>query len=132
MQESPIFTKTYDLLLWLIPQATKFPRLHRFGLGERVTRLALDFQESILEAGLRRNRERSMVLIRADVQLAQLRHHLRLCKDLGLLSIGQYEHITRMTVEVGRLLGGWQKSNIRTGQAEGGAGGAGRLVEQQS
>jgi hypothetical protein len=110
MDESPIFTRTHDLLLWLLPQATKFPRAHRFGLGERVTRLALDFQESITAAGLRRGPERSGILMRADVQLAQLRQHIRLCKDLELISLRQYEHAAGMLVEVGRLLGGWQKS----------------------
>ena len=53
MKESPIFTHTYDLLLWLIPHVVKFPRVHRFGLGERVTRQALDLQETLIAAGLR-------------------------------------------------------------------------------
>ena len=38
--------------------------------------------------------------------------HLRLSRDLQLISMGQYEHAARMLVEVGRLLGGWQKSSV--------------------
>ncbi len=129
MQESPIFSKTYDLLLWLLPQATKFPRSHRFGLGERVTRLALDFQESLIAAGLQRGEKRILLLEQADTQLAQLRQHVRLSKDLALISTSQYEHVSRMLVEIGRLLGGWLKSNQKSGQAEGSAG---RFVEQSS
>jgi hypothetical protein len=110
MDESPIFSRTYDFLLWLLPQITKFPRAHRFGLGERVTRLALDFQESLVAAGLRGGPERSARLLQADVQLAQLRQHIRLCKDLELISLHQYEYVAGMLVELGRLLGGWQKS----------------------
>lgn len=131
MNESPIFSRTYDMLLWLLPHVTKFPRVHRFGLGERITRLGLDFQETLIAAGLHRGRERVTLLDKADIQLAQLRQTIRLGKDLQLLSIGQYEHIAAMLVEVGRLLGGWRKSLSTTGQAEGGAGSAGRLVEQQ-
>ena len=82
MKESPIFSRTYDLLLWLIPQALKFPRAHRFGLGERVVCRALDLQETLVAAGLRRDQERSHLLETADAQLAQLRQVLRLCKDL--------------------------------------------------
>ncbi len=111
VDESPIFSRTYDMLLWLIPQATKFPRQHRFGLGERVTRLALDLQETLIAAGLRRGPNRSALLLQADTQLAHLRQSLRLCKDLQLVSIDQYEHVSTMLVEIGRLLGGWQKSN---------------------
>lgn len=132
MQESPVFSRTYDLLLWLIPQVTKFPRAHRFGVGERATRLSLSLQETLTAAGLSSGPERARYLKEADVQLAQLRQHLRLCADLGCLSIAQYEHASRMMAEVGRLLGGWQKSERTTGSAKGGAGGSGRLVEQQS
>ena len=43
MKQSPIFTKTYDLLRWLIPQTVKFPRQQRFVLAEAVQRTALTF-----------------------------------------------------------------------------------------
>ncbi len=132
MKESPIYSRTYDLVLWLIPQAIKFPREHRFGLGERVTRRALDFQETIIAAGLRKGTRTLNFLQCADTQLAQLRQTLRMCRDLKLISIGQYEHVATMLVEIGRLLGGWQKKLSNTGQAEREQGGARRFVEQQS
>ena len=44
MNKSPLFIRTHDLILWMIPQVQKFPRAHRFGLGERVQRLVLDFK----------------------------------------------------------------------------------------
>ena len=109
MKESPIFSRTNDLLLWLLPQATKFPRSHRFGLGERVVRQALDFQEALITAGLTAGQARAERLNQADVQLALLRHWMRLCKELELLTLAQYEHISQMLVEIGRLLGGWKK-----------------------
>ena len=109
MNESPLFVRTYDLLLWLIPQVQKFPRAHRFGLAERVQRAALDFQDSLVAAGKSQREQRIQWLARADVQLAQLRVWLRLARDLQILSLRQYEHVTRLIVEVGRLLGGWIK-----------------------
>ena len=107
MNESPLFSRTYDMLLWLIPQATRFPRVHRFGLGERVVRLGLTFQETIIAAALHQGRERRDLLKRADVHLAQLRTTLRLCKDLELFSLGKYEYVAERLVEVGKLLGAW-------------------------
>ena len=115
MQESPVFLRTYDLLLWLLPQVTKFPRVYRFGLGERIIRLGLDFQDSLIVAGLKPASERSPYLAQADVQLAQLRRLIRMCKDLQSLSIGQYEHASKMLAEVGRLLGGWRKKTSING-----------------
>jgi len=111
MQESPIFSRTYDLILWLLPQASKFPRVHRFGLGERVVRQVLDFQETLVKAGLSK-KERARLLDDADVQLAILRQNLRLCKDLDIIKLNQYEHVSKMLAEIGRLLGGWKKSNL--------------------
>jgi hypothetical protein len=114
MNESPIFSKTYDLLLWLVPQTTKFPRQHRFGLGEHILHHALDFQDKLLAASLSPANHRLSLLQEADIQLAQLRLNLRLCKDLELFTLKQYEHTTAMLVEIGRLLGGWQKT-LKTG-----------------
>lgn len=109
MNESPIYSKTYDLLLWLLPQAIKFPRAYRFTLAERVQRRALDFQETLLAAGLTNGTQRAETLRYADLQLAQLRQTLRLCQDLKLLTLAQYEHAGGMVNEIGRLLGGWLK-----------------------
>ena len=108
MKESPIFTRTYDLLRWLLPMTIKFPRQQRFVLAESVQRTALQFQEELIEAAY--SVEPTPKLKQADVTLTKLRFYLRLCRDLELLSIGQYAHVSRMVAEVGRLLGGWQKS----------------------
>lgn len=109
MQESPLYTKTYDLLLWLIPQAQKFPRVHRFGLGERVQRLALDFQDTLVLAGKCKGPERRQALQRADIQLEQLRLWVRLTRDFQLITLRQYEHAAALLRDVGRLLGAWLK-----------------------
>ena len=111
MNESPVFTRTYDMILWIIPQAQKFPRAHRFVLAERIQRLALDFQDSLVAAGKTKKDKRVAWLNRADIQLEQLRHWIRMARDLHLFSIGQYEHVSRMTTEVGNLLGTWLKES---------------------
>ena len=128
MNESPIFSRTYDFLLWLLPQAVKLPRAYRFTLAERLQARALDFQETLIAAGLASGAVRGRWLQRADTQLAQLRQALRLCHDLSLITLRQYEHAAERLTEIGRLLGGWRKTLGKTGPAEG----ARRRVEQQS
>lgn len=107
MKESPIFSRTYDLLQWLIPVTVKFPRQHRFVLAQVVQQTALSLQENLIEAS--KVAQPAEALLQADINLAKLRTHLRLCHDLKLLSTGQYEHVARMLAEIGRLLGGWIK-----------------------
>ena len=107
MEESPIFVKTYAFLQWLLPLTADFPRHHRLGLARRLEDSALNFYETILQAGKSANA--LPVLRDADVQLDRVRFYLRLCKDSKLLSIGQYEQGAQGVVEIGKLLGGWLK-----------------------
>ncbi len=108
MQQSPIFARTHDLLLWLIPRTTQFPREQRFVLGKAVQETALRFQEALIEAAMTRGREQQRALARADLDLTKLRFYLRLCQDLQLITLRQYRHVAEMMAEVGRLLGGWR------------------------
>lgn len=113
MSQSPIFAKTYDLLLWLVPRTTKFPREQRFVMARYVQDAALRFQEYLIEAGTlpkANKRDKLACLNKADVELTKLRFHLRLCRDLKLLDPGQHRHVSRMVDEIGRLLGGWFRS----------------------
>ncbi len=114
MNESPLFVRTYDFLLWLIPHAQKFPRLYRFTLAERVQRLALDFQDMLVAAGKSQGMSRVEKLKSADIQLEQLRVWVRFARDNQLFTLKQYEHAARSLSEIGRLLGAWLKQNRDT------------------
>jgi four helix bundle protein len=108
MKQSPIFSKTYDLVAWLIPLTIKFPRSQRFVMAGTLQREAIRFQELIIEAAHHRNK--SALLASADAELDKVRAHLRMSLDLGLIQPGQYEHAARTMTEIGRLLGGWMKT----------------------
>ncbi len=104
-----IFTQTYDLLTWLLPQCERFPKTQRFVVTQRLLAAALDFQESIFEANARSGGARLAHLQAADAQLNKLRLYLRLAHHWAWLSAGQYEHVSRMVAGLGKLLGGWIK-----------------------
>jgi len=107
--ESPIFTRTYDLLTWLLPATNAFPRAHRHTFTQRLLDAAFDLRERIEEANLRQGRARRERLSLADEALARVRVYLRLGARWGWLSDGQYAHVAAMVAEIGRLLGGWQR-----------------------
>ena len=109
-KEMVIFTRTYDLITWLLPATEKFPRSQRFVVTQRLHNSLLDFQEIIIEANALRNKERLRKLKLADAELRKLRLYLRLCQRWGWLSDGQYRHVSVMVSEIGKLLGGWLKS----------------------
>lgn len=106
--QSPLFVKSYDFLLWLIPLTLKFPKSQRFLLAERLGNMALAFYDIVLEAAMEQDQQAEL-LHQADKQLTKIRLYIRLSFDLHCISLGQYEHASRSLAEIGRLLGGWQK-----------------------
>lgn len=105
--EMVIFTRTYDLLGWLLPKAERFPKLYRATVTQRLMNAVLDFQESLYQAQAFDGKIRLRHLRQADAHLNMVRLYLRLVQQWGWLSTGQYEHAGRMVAEIGRLLGGW-------------------------
>ena len=46
--ELVVITKTYDLILWSCNHTGRFPRQHRFVLGERLERNLYDLLETLI------------------------------------------------------------------------------------
>lgn len=111
-EEMPIFTRSFDLLSWLLPASQHFPRVHRHGFTRRLLDAAFDLRERLEEADVRQGRVRGERLAQADEALARLRVYLRLASQFGWLSDGQYGHVAEIVAEIGRLLGGWRKATM--------------------
>ena len=100
--------KLYDVILWLMGRVEKFPRSQKFTLGDRIITLCLDTLDILIEATY--TRQRVPLLQKANVQLEKLRFLIRLCHDYKLFSSKQYAYISSEINEVGKLVGGWIKS----------------------
>lgn len=102
-----ILTQTYDLLMWLLPRSLKFPKSQRFVLTQRLQNALLDFQEGLFLANAHSEQERLQHLRNADAHLNKLRLYLRIAHQSEWLTPGQFEHVSKLVAEIGRLLGGW-------------------------
>jgi hypothetical protein len=110
-EQLDVVTKTYDLALWLLPQVAKFPRAHRFTLGERMESAVLDVLEQLVEA---QYTARKLELLRqVNRRLERLRFLVRLAKDLQVLGQRRYEHACERLHDVGSLVGGWIRQQQR-------------------
>jgi hypothetical protein len=107
MKQSPIFTRTYDFVAWLIPLTIKFPRSQRFVMAATLQREVIHFQELLIEAS--HQKDKSILLLSADAELDKVRTHVRMSLEMGLLQPNQYEHAARLMTEIGKLLGGWMR-----------------------
>ena len=66
----------HELLLWIIPQIDKFPRVRRFTLGERLESTLLEVLEATLEAAF--SARKQAAIDRANLRLETARHLWRL------------------------------------------------------
>ena len=109
--ELNVITKTYDLILWSCNHTGKFPRNHRFVLGERIERNLYDVLEILIRAKFTKHRRE--LLEQANLVLEILRFQMRLAKDLQCLKVESYGFAAKAIDEIGKLVGGWLKSSAK-------------------
>jgi hypothetical protein len=112
MATTPLFSKTFDFISWLIGVTNHFPRSQRFVVTKRLLDAALDFQELLVDANAERGKARMGLLDRADAELDKVRLYLRLAFKWEWLSEGQYWHAAQYVSEMGKLLGSWKKGTM--------------------
>jgi hypothetical protein len=112
-KQSPLFSKTYDFILWLLNHTEKFPKSERFRMGKRLEDTAFAFYETLMIAV--RSQDKQMILSGADLELNKLRLYIRLSRDRNLTNPRQYQYAAERLTEIGKLLGGWLKTLAPTG-----------------
>lgn len=95
------------MTVYVVPVCNKFPKNQRFILGQQIQNKLLQLATTTIEANKAFNK--SQLLDRLDTELDQFRFLVRIAADLKLMQTRQYEHISTMSAEVGKLLGGWQR-----------------------
>ena len=110
-EELIVITKTYDFILWSCNHTGKFPRNHRFVLGEKIERTLYNLLEILIQA--KYARQRQSLLEQANLTLEILRFQIRLAKDLQCLKVESYGFAAKAIDEIGKLVGGWLKSSSK-------------------
>ncbi len=88
----------------------KFPRHQRPGLGRRMEEASFDLLSSLVKARYLHAQEKAVALAQASSSLEALRLLVRMSADLAYLPTNRYEELSRSLRDIGRMLGGWQKS----------------------
>lgn len=107
----PIFKKTYELYKEFYGFRNTVPKQDRYALWQRCENFILDILESILWASHLSKTEKLPVLEKTSHKLNFLRVFLRLCKETRVLDNRRYVLLEEDVDEIGRMLGGWIKSN---------------------
>ena len=122
MKESPIFLKSFETLEWILNHTQKFPKHQRFVMAKRIEEAALAFHDNLIWAT--KTHEKAVPLTEADFHLERLKVYNRLAMKLKLSSFAQYEYLAKELDELGKLLGGWQRSLKRSSVTNDGGKGA--------
>jgi hypothetical protein len=105
--ELPVILKSYDLVLWTLNHTARFPRHHRYSLGQRIEGTLQDLLDVLIEA--RYAHGKAALLDRANVLLERFRFQMRLAKDLKALALNSFEFQAKSVEEIGRMIGGWRR-----------------------
>ena len=111
MLQLEIYQRHYDLILYMYPIIRRMPKSERHVLGQQIRHSLLDISKMIVEAN--KSRSKLPTLYRIDVELEKLRLLVRLAKDLEFISVRRYGIIAERINEIGRMLGGWIKSQTK-------------------
>lgn len=79
-----IAEELFQFVVWVSEKIEKFPRSHKFTIGDRIQSGCLDLMELVVEAIY--TKDRAHLLRRAQLRVKQLRFLYRLCFDLRLVT----------------------------------------------
>lgn len=106
-----IVQKLYDVLLWVTPLVSKFPKDKRYTIGNRMESLLIDILETLVEAAY--SPKKKELLTKANMDLEKFRFLARLAKDLRFIDLRRFKFLSVQVNEVGSMLGGWIKQQAR-------------------
>ena len=103
-------TEAYKLWHNTLPH---IPRLTRYSLGEKINNLFIELSELILTAAYTSKEHKATIVQRASVKLDSLKFFLQIAWELKALDNKKFAGLSQPLVEVGKMLGGWQKQLLK-------------------
>lgn len=107
----PIFKKTYDLYKTFYGYRDSITKQDRRTIWQRSENIILDILEGILLASQTHKAEKLPILKNVSLKINFLRVFLRLMKEVKTIDNRKYIALEESVDEIGRMLGGWIKSN---------------------
>lgn len=107
-EELKILQKTYDMIQYAYICLRQFPRSEKYALAGEIKKVMASLLRLIIQANKRYFKKTTLQDI--DIELQTLKTYVRLSKDLEFLPTRRYEIWAKQLDEIGKMLGGWIKS----------------------
>ena len=107
-EQLQIQQKVYDMILYAYPALEQFPKSQKFSLAQDIKKC----MDKVLRLVITANKKytKKTTLQELDVEIAALKVYIRVAADLKYLSFKKYEVWSGMLVEIGKMVGGWIRS----------------------
>lgn len=102
--------KLYDLYKTFYGYSLLFPKKDKYTLGAKCEQYIIVTLELILAASSVPPTEKLTLLRQANVQFDTLKMLLRLAREIGAIDAKKYLVLQTNIREIGRMIGGWQRS----------------------
>lgn len=100
-----VWQKGHELVLNIYKLTRDFPKAEQFGLSNQMQRAAVSITSNIVEGFSRRGiKEKIQFYYMAHGSLSEVENQVQIAKDIGYLSDNEYNHISVLCFETGRLL----------------------------
>lgn len=107
----PILRKIHELYKTFHEYRKLVPKQERFSVYERTENIIIDILELVLEASYVSKDRKTDLLERASIKLNITRFFIRLMKENRSLDMKKYTKLQEIIDDMGRMLGGWIRSN---------------------
>lgn len=110
MAETDFFLqqKVYDMILYAYPALEQMPKSQKFSLAQDIKRCMDKIMRLIITANKKYTKKTTLQEL--DVEVAALKVYIRVAYDLRYLPSKKYEHWSGLLVEIGKMVGGWRRS----------------------
>lgn len=100
--------RIYDMILYAYPALEQMPKSQKFSLAQDMKHC----MDKIMRLTISANKKytKRTTLQELDVEIAALKIYLRIAYDLRYLPPKKYEVWSGMMVEIGKMVGGWIRS----------------------
>ncbi|MEQ1499910.1 MAG: four helix bundle protein [Parcubacteria group bacterium] len=112
-REAPkVLLKEKDIYRFWITLHRDFPKVERFGVGQKIENSFLDLLELTFASVYLASEQKIVMLSRSITKLDNLKFFMQLAWESKLIPTEKYAKTSGDLEEVGRMLGGWRKGLI--------------------
>jgi four helix bundle protein len=107
--------KAHEFALLLYKETSFFPEEEKFGLVSQLRRAVVSITSNIVEGfGRRGKKEKIQFYTTAKSSNLEIQSQLLISRDLKYLNKEQFDRLAKLSIEVGKLVGGLIKSSLNS------------------